>query len=172
MAAGDSGRGTCQSPAASLFHGNASRPDVAMLTSWNLEVSRDQIAPTLFNAWAPALYRRAIARETVGMGSVASMLAARPSYEWLEKYLQLHAGTPALDSLVMASVDSATAEVKGRFGVDQSQWQWGIETCRRLGDYAAKKKVDLALELEPFRLSLLNNIDSMARFIDESLEKE
>ena len=48
-----------------------------------------------------------------------------------------------------------------------AQWQWGIETCRRLGDYAAKKKVDLALELEPFRLSLLNNIDSMARFIDE-----
>src|SRR2546427_6172668 len=31
-----------------------------------------------------------------------------------------------------------------------AQWQWGIETCRRLGDYAAKKKIDLALELEPF----------------------
>src|SRR5439155_10484777 len=31
-----------------------------------------------------------------------------------------------------------------------AQWQWGIETCRRLGDYAEKKKVDIALELEPF----------------------
>jgi sugar phosphate isomerase/epimerase len=48
-----------------------------------------------------------------------------------------------------------------------AQWQWGIETCRRLGDYAAKKKIDIALELEPFRLSLLNNVPEMSRFIDE-----
>ena len=47
------------------------------------------------------------------------------------------------------------------------QWQWGIETCRMLGDYADKKKVDIALELEPFRLSLLNNINEMVRFVDE-----
>jgi len=49
----------------------------------------------------------------------------------------------------------------------QDQWQWGIETCRRLGDYAGKKKVDIALELEPFRLSLLNSVDTMVRFVDE-----
>jgi len=48
-----------------------------------------------------------------------------------------------------------------------SQWQWGIETCRRLGDYAAKRNIDIALELEPFRLSLLNNVDAMVRFVDE-----
>jgi sugar phosphate isomerase/epimerase len=48
-----------------------------------------------------------------------------------------------------------------------AQWQWGIDTCRRLGDYAAKKKIDIALELEPFRLSLLNSIDTMVRFVDE-----
>jgi sugar phosphate isomerase/epimerase len=48
-----------------------------------------------------------------------------------------------------------------------AQWQWGIETCRRLGDYAVKKKIDIALELEPFRLSLLNSVDSMVRFVDE-----
>lgn len=48
-----------------------------------------------------------------------------------------------------------------------AQWQWGIETCRRLGDYANKKKVDIALELEPFRLSLLNNVAEMVRFVDE-----
>ena len=49
----------------------------------------------------------------------------------------------------------------------EDQWRWGVETCRRLGDYAARKKVDLALELEPFRLSLLNSIESMVRFVDE-----
>jgi sugar phosphate isomerase/epimerase len=47
------------------------------------------------------------------------------------------------------------------------QWKWGIETCRTLGDYAEKKKIDIALELEPFRLSLLNSVDSMVRFVDE-----
>lgn len=48
-----------------------------------------------------------------------------------------------------------------------AQWQWGIDTCRRLGDYAEKKKLDLALELEPFRLSLINSVDTMLRFVDE-----
>ncbi len=49
----------------------------------------------------------------------------------------------------------------------EAQWQWGLETCRRLGDYAAKKKIDIALELEPFRLSLLNSVNTMVRFVDE-----
>ena len=48
-----------------------------------------------------------------------------------------------------------------------AQWQWGLDTCRRLGDYADKKNIDIALELEPFRLSLLNSIDTMVRFVDE-----
>jgi sugar phosphate isomerase/epimerase len=47
------------------------------------------------------------------------------------------------------------------------QWGWAIETCRILGDYAGQKKLDIALELEPFRMSLLNSTGEMARFIDE-----
>lgn len=47
------------------------------------------------------------------------------------------------------------------------QWNWAIETCRELGDYAATKNIDIALELEPFRLSLLNNIREMVRFIKD-----
>src|ERR1051325_10405211 len=49
----------------------------------------------------------------------------------------------------------------------QAQWDWALETCRRLGDYADRRGVDIALELEPFRLSLLNSVDAMARFVDE-----
>src|SRR5436309_7783467 len=49
----------------------------------------------------------------------------------------------------------------------EAQWQWGLETCRRLGDYADERNIDLALELEPFRLSLLNSVDRMVRFVDE-----
>jgi len=49
----------------------------------------------------------------------------------------------------------------------EAQWQWGVETCRHLGDYAGKKDIDVALELEPFRLSLLNSVDRMVRFVDD-----
>ncbi len=47
------------------------------------------------------------------------------------------------------------------------QWRTAVENCRRLGDYAANLGVQIALELEPFHLSLLNNVDNMVRFIDE-----
>jgi sugar phosphate isomerase/epimerase len=49
----------------------------------------------------------------------------------------------------------------------QDQWRWALETCRDLGDYADRKNIDIALELEPFRLSLLNNVDEMLRFISD-----
>ncbi|MCS1412000.1 MAG: L-ribulose-5-phosphate 3-epimerase UlaE [Verrucomicrobia subdivision 3 bacterium] len=49
----------------------------------------------------------------------------------------------------------------------QVQWDWAVETCRCLGDYADKKKIDIALELEPFRLSLLNNVSAMAAFVKD-----
>jgi len=48
-----------------------------------------------------------------------------------------------------------------------AQGQWAVETCRQIGDYAGRRNVDLALELEPFRLSLLNNVNEMVRFIDD-----
>ena len=48
-----------------------------------------------------------------------------------------------------------------------AQWQWAIDTCREIGDYADGKDVDIALELEPFRLSLLNNVNEMVRFVND-----
>lgn len=47
------------------------------------------------------------------------------------------------------------------------QWETGIANCRRLAEYAAERDLQIALELEPFPLSLLNDVDSMVRFIDE-----
>jgi sugar phosphate isomerase/epimerase len=49
----------------------------------------------------------------------------------------------------------------------QEQWQIGVRHLRTLGDHAAALGVQIALELEPFHLSLLNNVDSMVRFIDD-----
>src|SRR5437868_11741422 len=49
----------------------------------------------------------------------------------------------------------------------QEQWKVGVEHLKALGDYAADLGVQIALELEPFHLSLLNNVDNMVRFIDD-----
>jgi D-psicose/D-tagatose/L-ribulose 3-epimerase len=47
------------------------------------------------------------------------------------------------------------------------QWAAGVETLRTLGDHAADLGLEIALELEPFRLSLLNDVASMTRFLDD-----
>ena len=47
------------------------------------------------------------------------------------------------------------------------QWKTGVESLRRLGDYAAERNLEIALELEPFKLSLVNDIDSMLRFLND-----
>jgi D-psicose/D-tagatose/L-ribulose 3-epimerase len=47
------------------------------------------------------------------------------------------------------------------------QWATGVRHVRALGEYAAKLGLEIALELEPFHLSLLNDVDSMARFLDD-----
>jgi sugar phosphate isomerase/epimerase len=47
------------------------------------------------------------------------------------------------------------------------QWQTGVRNVRELGKYAADLGLEIALELEPFKLSLVNNVASMVRFLDE-----
>jgi sugar phosphate isomerase/epimerase len=47
------------------------------------------------------------------------------------------------------------------------QWQTGARNVRELGKYAADLGLQIALELEPFKLSLVNNVDSMLRFLND-----
>ena len=47
------------------------------------------------------------------------------------------------------------------------QWATGVSHVRALGEYAADLGLEIAMELEPFHLSLLNDVESMARFLDE-----
>ena len=47
------------------------------------------------------------------------------------------------------------------------QWATGVRHLKALGDYAADLGLQIALELEPFKLSLLNDVPSMVRFIDD-----
>src|SRR5438132_7465785 len=47
------------------------------------------------------------------------------------------------------------------------QWQTGVRNVRELGKYAADLGLEIALELEPFKLSLINNVETMLRFLDD-----
>jgi len=47
------------------------------------------------------------------------------------------------------------------------QWSQGVKCVRELGDYAQKLGLEIALELEPFALSLIKDVDTMVRFLDD-----
>jgi D-psicose/D-tagatose/L-ribulose 3-epimerase len=47
------------------------------------------------------------------------------------------------------------------------QWATAVKHVRTLAEYADDLKLEIALELEPFELSLLNDVTSMCRFLDD-----
>ncbi len=47
------------------------------------------------------------------------------------------------------------------------QWNWAVEGVRELGAYAGELGLEIAVELEPFHLSIVNSIDKMDRFLAE-----
>ncbi|AMV39619.1 sugar phosphate isomerase/epimerase family protein [Planctomyces sp. SH-PL62] len=47
------------------------------------------------------------------------------------------------------------------------QWSTGVRRLQELGDYAADLGLEIALELEPFAMALLNDVASMSRFLDD-----
>ena len=49
----------------------------------------------------------------------------------------------------------------------QEQWELGVGALQVLGRHASDLGVEIALELEPFHLSLINSVDTMARFLDD-----
>lgn len=49
----------------------------------------------------------------------------------------------------------------------RDQWATGVDQVKALGEYAARLGLEIALELEPFALSLLNDVPSMSRFLDD-----
>ena len=49
----------------------------------------------------------------------------------------------------------------------ETQWGWAADNVRLLGDYAADLGIEIAIELEPFHLSLVNTLDKMEQFLDD-----
>ena len=49
----------------------------------------------------------------------------------------------------------------------EDQWKWAVENTHYLGEYAQSLGVEIAIELEPFKLSLVNDLKKMEKFLDE-----
>jgi sugar phosphate isomerase/epimerase len=49
----------------------------------------------------------------------------------------------------------------------EAQWAAGVESLRQLGQYAESMGIEIVLELEPFRESLLNDVPKMKQFLDD-----
>ena len=47
----------------------------------------------------------------------------------------------------------------------EEQWRTGVENTKLLGEYAAELGLEIAIELEPFKLSLVNTVDTMVKFL-------
>ena len=47
------------------------------------------------------------------------------------------------------------------------QWKWAVEHVRQLAEYADTLALDLAIEIEPFHLSIINGANKMIRFLDD-----
>jgi D-psicose/D-tagatose/L-ribulose 3-epimerase len=45
------------------------------------------------------------------------------------------------------------------------QWKWAVEGVQELGAYAVPSGLEIAVEIEPFHLSIVNNIAKMDRFL-------
>lgn len=47
------------------------------------------------------------------------------------------------------------------------QWRTGVENVRTLGEYAKNLGLEIVLELEPFHMAMVNNVETMLRFLDD-----
>ena len=49
----------------------------------------------------------------------------------------------------------------------RAQWQFAVDNVRTLGEYAATLGAEVAIELEPFKLSIVNTLDKMDQFLKD-----
>lgn len=49
----------------------------------------------------------------------------------------------------------------------KEQWKWAVEHVRELAEYASTLDLEIALEIEPFHLSIVNNVALMSQFLND-----
>lgn len=48
-----------------------------------------------------------------------------------------------------------------------AQWGWAVEQVRGLGEYAQSLGLEIAIELEPFRESIVNSLEKMSKLLND-----
>ncbi len=49
----------------------------------------------------------------------------------------------------------------------QDQWKWAVQHVRELAEYASTLGLEIVVEIEPFHLSIVHNVESMGQFLSE-----
>lgn len=49
----------------------------------------------------------------------------------------------------------------------KDQWKWAVEETQKLAEHASALGLEIAIELEPFQLSIVNNIGRLTKFLDD-----
>jgi D-psicose/D-tagatose/L-ribulose 3-epimerase len=49
----------------------------------------------------------------------------------------------------------------------QDQWRWAVDSVRELASHADKLGLEIAVEIEPFHLSIVNSVATMDRFLTD-----
>ena len=83
--------------------------------------------------------------------------------ERVKKYLDLTAEYRAKNVLLVLGEYIWNQEVIP----PAEQWSWAVDAGKELGHYAAERGVEICIELEPFPLSLVRDIDTMDKYLDD-----
>jgi len=111
--------------AAARRRGTAAGPEIDTLGAWDYVMSKDRTAPLLYEAWLGAVGKRLARTRT---GGAAEFVLPIPT---LVRVITAPDGAfgrdpaAARDSLALAALDDAVAEISTQLGADRSRWSWG-----------------------------------------------
>ena len=131
--------------------GRGDDPSVRALATWDYHMSKDAMAPLVWEVWSQAFARGVYA--TVFPQPATSVLRGRTDWNVVASMLDNPSRLPArgttrpervLDSIAVSSLDSATASITRRLGADRSAWRWGAVHVAEL-----KHPLSSAFDLPP-----------------------
>ena len=112
--------------------GRGDDPSVRAIATWDHHMSKDAMAPLVWEVWSQTFARRVY--QTAFPKEALSMVYGYTNWDVVSSILDHPArlGTGggahpdrALDTLAVASLDSAIAIITGRLGPDRAAWRWG-----------------------------------------------
>jgi len=106
--------------------GGPDRVEIDTLQSWDDVMARERMAPLLYESWLRAVTDR-LGRRQAGSGAEVMSLPLTTVVRLLTAPEAGFGPRPeaSRDSLVLAALDDAVAELTATLGADRSRWSWG-----------------------------------------------